>query len=104
MVGSERLRTAVIGVAGIGRTHLQAYRALGEAPDPICSLAAVCDVDAGRLEAAKAEFGATRAYADYRALLDDPEVDLVSLCVPHFLHREIALAAVAAGKHLLLEK
>jgi predicted dehydrogenase len=104
MLGSERLRTAVIGVAGIGRTHLQAYRAAVAEPDPICTLVAVCDVDAGRLEAAKVEFGAARAYADYRALLDDPEVDLVSLCVPHFLHREIALAAIAAGKHLLLEK
>jgi predicted dehydrogenase len=104
MLGRERLRTAVIGVSGIGRTHLQAYRTLSEGPHSLCTLAGVCDVNAGAGEAAQAEFGAARAYTDYRALLDDPEVDLVSLCVPHFLHRQMALDTIAAGKHLLLEK
>src|SRR5438034_5738777 len=100
----EQLCAAVVGVAGIGRTHLQAYRALGQGPQPLCTLAAVGDVNPAALEAAKAEFGAARAYTDYRALLDDPEIDVVSLCVPHFLHRPMALAAIGAGKHLLLEK
>jgi predicted dehydrogenase len=104
MPGVEPLGAAVIGVAGIGRTHLQAYRALSELPEPLCTLAAVCDVNAGALEAARSEFGAAGAYADYRALLDDPRVDVVSLCVPHFMHRRLALDTIAAGKHLLLEK
>ena len=74
----EPLGAAVIGVAGIGRTHLQAYRALSEASEPLCTLAAVCDVNASALEAARSEFGAAAAYADYRALLewaakDDPD-------------------------------
>jgi UDP-N-acetyl-2-amino-2-deoxyglucuronate dehydrogenase len=98
------LRAAVIGVKGIGRTHLAAYRALGQEASPICRLQAVCDVDDAALERARAEFGASRAITDYRALLDDPEVDVVSLCVPHFLHRRMALDTIAAGKHLLLEK
>jgi len=37
----KRLRAAVVGVAGIGRTHLQAYRALSQGPQPLCPLAAV---------------------------------------------------------------
>ncbi len=96
------LAAAVIGVAGIGRTHLRAYRGLSESS--LCSLAAVCDVNAGALEASRQEFEAARAYTEYRSLLDDPEIDVVSLCVPHFLHRRIALDTIAAGKHLLLEK
>ena len=100
----ERLRAAVIGVAGIGRTHLQAYRALSQSPRPPCTLAAVCDVNPAALETARGEYDAARAYTDFRALLDDDEIDVVSLCVPHFLHRSMALAVIAAGKHLLLEK
>jgi predicted dehydrogenase len=103
--GSEgRLRVAVIGVAGIGRTHLQAYRSLSAADPHLCSIVAVCDVSEESRERARAEFGAGKAYGDYRSLLDDPEVDLVSLCVPHFFHRSLALAVIASGKHLLVEK
>jgi predicted dehydrogenase len=98
----ERLRTAVVGVAGIGRTHLQAYQALSQSPSPFCTLTAVCDVNAEALEKAEAEFDAARSYTEYRALLDDPNIDVISLCVPHFLHRRMALAAIAAGKHLCI--
>jgi predicted dehydrogenase len=103
-LGGDRLSAAVVGIAGIGRTHLQAYRKLSQGATPLCTLAAVCDVNADALERAKSEFGAPRSYTEYRALLDDPDIDIVSLCVPHFLHRPIALAAIAAGKHLLIEK
>src|SRR5262245_46588371 len=99
-----RLRAAVVGVAGIGRTHLQAYGTLSQGASPLCTLEAVCDVNPTALAAAQGEFGAAKAYTDYRALLDDPGVDVISLCVPHFLHRPMALAAIASGKHLLLEK
>jgi predicted dehydrogenase len=98
------LRAAVIGVKGIGRTHLAIYRSLGLEADPLCRLQAVCDVDPDAREHAKAEYQVPRAWADYREALDDPEVDLISLCVPHFLHRRMALDTIAAGKHLLLEK
>ena len=46
-------------------------------------------MDPTALETAKAEYGAGRAYTDYRALLDDPESEVVSLCVPQFLHRSM---------------
>lgn len=104
MSSRERPGVAVIGVAGIGRTHLAAYRNLSQEPHSLCTLAAVGDVNPEALDRAGSEFGAGRKYTDYRALLDDPAVDVVSLCVPHFLHRRIALDTIAAGKHLLLEK
>lgn len=104
MTSDGRLRAAVIGVGGIGRTHLRVCQALSREPDPLCTLAAVCDVDPEALETARQEFAAPRAYTDYRALFDDPDIDVVSLCVPHHVHRELSLAGIASDKHLLLEK
>ena len=43
-------------------------------------------------------------YRDYQELLDNPEIDAVSVCVPNFLHAEVAIAALRAGKHVLVEK
>jgi phthalate 4,5-cis-dihydrodiol dehydrogenase len=45
-----------------------------------------------------------RAFADYRSLLEDPQIDAVSICLPHHLHEEVAAAALQAGKHVLVEK
>ncbi|MBW3622593.1 MAG: Gfo/Idh/MocA family oxidoreductase [Armatimonadetes bacterium] len=97
-------KVGVIGVAGIGRTHLAAYEKLSREAEPLCALEAACDIHPAALEKAREEFGVPKAYADYRSLLEDPEVEVVSLCVPHFLHRPMALEILAAGKHLLLEK
>ncbi|HEX6738053.1 MAG TPA: Gfo/Idh/MocA family oxidoreductase, partial [Vicinamibacteria bacterium] len=47
---------------------------------------------------------AVRQHADYDALLADPDIDVVDVCTPHHLHAAQALAAVRAGKHLILEK
>ncbi|QGG96976.1 gfo/Idh/MocA family oxidoreductase [Actinomarinicola tropica] len=49
-------------------------------------------------------FGATRAHGSYEALLDDDEVDLVYVATPHSSHRELAVAALEAGRHVLCEK
>ena len=57
-----------------------------------------------RAEAFAAEHGAERAHGSYRALIDDPEVDVVYIATPHPQHQAIALAAIAAGKHVLVEK
>ena len=66
-------------------------------------LAAVCDLDARRAREASERF-ACRAFSDYRELLRDPAVDAVSLVLPDDGHLEASRAAVAAGKHILLEK
>ena len=50
------------------------------------------------------EHGAARAYGSYGELLDDPDVDAVYVATPHRQHHALALAAIAAGKHLLVEK
>ena len=50
------------------------------------------------------EWGAPKAYPDYRALLADPHVDAVEVITPHHLHAPMGIAALQAGKHLSLQK
>ncbi len=92
------LATAVVGVGVIGSDHIKAV----EANDNV-RLAAVMDVDAARAEQVAAENGA-RAFTDLDALLADDEVQAVHICTPHALHDEQVPAALAAGKHVLVEK
>src|SRR3546814_4223960 len=66
-------------------------------------VAAVCREDAVAARAFAAEHGGT-AYNDWRRVLDDAAVDAVVIATPHHLHREMAVAAAEAGKHVLLEK
>lgn len=97
---SERpFRVAVIGCGAQGSNHLAAYRTL-----PDVAIAAVCDLDPGRLEAASREVPSARAFPDYRDLLAAVPVDLVSVCTMPVSHREVVTAALTAGTHVLCEK
>lgn len=67
-------------------------------------LLAIASRDAARAQALAVQFGVPRVHRDYAALLADPEVEAVYLPLPNSLHREWALRALAAGKHVLCEK
>ena len=67
-------------------------------------LVAVDSRDAAKAAAFAAEHGAARSYGSYAGVLEDPQVDVVYIASPHSQHREHALAAIAAGKHVLVEK
>jgi predicted dehydrogenase len=88
----------LIGCGRIARNHLKAITSLPEA-----QLAAVCDIDPGRLTEAADQYG-SHAYSDYREMLQDPAVQLVNICTPSGLHAKIAVDAMNAGKHVLVEK
>lgn len=92
-----------IGLIGCGKVavnrHLPALQSLREA-----EVVAAADVDPGRLAYVTHKFQIKRSYVDYEDLLRDPAVEAVGICVPLQLHFEIGLAALDAGKHLLLEK
>lgn len=96
----------IIGMGHMGRTHLAAYLAANEAGFP-CRVAAVTDRHAGerRPGADKPSLPAdARVYRDPAPLLADPAVQLVSICTHTDTHAELAIAAIAAGKHVLVEK
>jgi len=92
-----------VGFVGCGRAaqtlHLPALRRLVD-----WHVVAAADSDEGRLKETATRFGIPRCYADYQALLANPGVEVVAVCVPPRLHAEVALAALAAGKHVFIEK
>jgi predicted dehydrogenase len=97
----------VIGFGWMGRVHAQAHARLRHHfPDLglVPELVAVADDVPGRAEAAAAQFGFASATADWRELLADPRVELVSVTAPNWLHREIGVAVAEAGRHLWIEK
>lgn len=65
---------------------------------------AACDTDPLRAAAAAEENPGIRTYVDYKELLNDPEVDLVTVILPHNLHAEVSIACSEAGKHVIVEK
>jgi predicted dehydrogenase len=67
-------------------------------------LYAVAARDADRSAAFATRFGARQSYGDYRTLVEDPDVDIVYVATTHPFHREQALMAIEAGKHVLIEK
>ena len=107
-MGSARrtLRLGLIGTGFMGQAHAFAYAAAPKAFDLAFDVAfdTVADVTEQAAAAAAAQFGFARASADWRAMVADPQIDVVSVTAPNALHREMALAAIAAGKHVHCEK
>ncbi len=92
------LNAAIIGYGNIGPTHA---RALEKAEN--ARIYIICDNQFERAERGALEHGC-RAERDFDAVLKDKAVDVVHICTPHYLHKDMAVAALAAGKHVVLEK
>ena len=99
---AEKIRVGVIGASvnrGWGwRSHLPALQAL-----PEYELVGVCTAHAETARDSAAATGARHAFTDYRELVAHPEIDLVTSAIRVPWHREIALAAAEAGKHVYCE-
>lgn len=96
---TRRLGIGVIGAGGIAAIHLQSYAA-----NPAVELVAVHDRHSERAQARADRFGAAHAYQSLDELLGDPAVDAVSICTGNDSHAELAIAALDAGKNVLIEK
>lgn len=94
-------RIGVIGGGKFGVVHLRSMRQLEW--DGQAELVAVCRRNEEALQTQAAEFG-IRGYTDYREMLDREQLDGVTVCTPDHLHREMALAAIERGIHVLVEK
>lgn len=96
---------AVIGAGMIGAAHAAAYRQFahrfgaGQG-----QLNTICDSNLAAAERLAADWGFVRTATDWKAVIADPSIDVISVCLPNFLHAEVTLAALAAGKHVLCEK
>ncbi|MAZ17424.1 MAG: oxidoreductase [Ahrensia sp.] len=93
------LNVAILG-AGIGAQHLDGYLAL---PNRY-RVAAICDLDAEKAGALAAKAPDCAAVSDADAVIADPGIDIIDICLPPHLHGPIAMKAFAAGKHVICEK
>lgn len=91
-----QIKLGIIGFGGMGKWHAQ------NAPRAGVEIAAVCDIDGAKQREA-VEMG-YKMYPTADELLADPEVNMVILTVPNYLHKEMCLKAAAAGKHVITEK
>jgi len=95
----SKINIGMIGAGSISEFHLNAYKG-----NPHANIYAVCDLNRERAEGRAKTYGAEKVYTDYRELLADPDVHAVSVCTWNNTHAEISIAALEAGKHVLVEK
>lgn len=93
----ETITIGLVGAGGMGTVHRSNYAHIGG-----CRVAAVCG--AGAQDEAKAKEWGVPLYRSVDDMLDSEEIDAVDVCVPTFLHKQFALAAISRGKHVIVEK
>src|SRR5450755_1986624 len=103
---TPELGIGMVGYAFMGAAHSRAWATVAQVFDvPLRPrMAALAGRDGAAARAAAHRFGWRHAETDWRALIDRDDVQLVDICTPGDTHAEIAIAALAAGKHVLCEK
>jgi predicted dehydrogenase len=106
MPDTPALRVAMVGYAFMGAAHSQAWRNAHRFFDlpAVPELTVLCGRDTSAVEAAAARFGWRETATDWREVIARDDIDVVDISSPGDTHRDIALAALAAGKHVLCEK
>lgn len=93
------LKVGVIGGGSISEFHIKPY-----SQNEAVELMALCDSNEERLAKAGENYGVNNLYLDYKEMLQNPEIEAVSICTWNNTHAEIAIAALDAGKNVLVEK
>src|SRR5437899_1476853 len=107
MTRTAPIRVAVIGAGMAGRSHAHAYRTAQTvfgSDAPPTTLVAVADVNEAFARHTQERYGFERAETSWEAVAEAADIDAVSIVVANGLHREIAEALLASGKHVLCEK
>lgn len=103
----KRLNVALVGAGFMGKAHTVAYSNMPKFfwPAPAYPvLKTLCDIDPKIAEDSCERFGYEKWCTDWHDVVNDPEIDVVSICTPNNAHAPIAIAALNAGKHVLCEK
>ncbi|VXB04964.1 Myo-inositol 2-dehydrogenase [Arthrobacter sp. 9AX] len=104
---SKTIGVGLISVGWMGKLHARAYSSVPYVYPELglnTRLVIAADTEPSRIEFARDVLGFEQGTADYREVLAHPDVDVVSICAPNFLHAEIGIAAAKAGKHFWIEK
>lgn len=98
----KQLRVGIVGAGGISNVHSVGWNSFPEK----AVIAAYCDVATDRATAQSLKYtgGSAKVYGSIDDLVADPEIDLIDICLPHFLHTPAILAGAKAGKAILCEK
>jgi UDP-N-acetyl-2-amino-2-deoxyglucuronate dehydrogenase len=95
----KKLNFGIIGCGRIAYKHAEAINKNEKA-----NLLSVCDIIEERAVDYKDKYGAECCYTEYHELLENPDLDVVSICTPSGMHAEMGIAAAKAGKHVIVEK
>ncbi len=103
---TDQLGVAVIGYSFMGKAHSNAWRNVGAFYPDVPSVAqrVLVGRDPAQVKESAQRFGWEESATDWRSVLDRDDIQIVDICTPGHLHAEIAEAALAAGKHVLVEK
>ncbi len=97
---NDKLRVGLIGLGSISFVHEAGFSEMGER----CTIAAMCDIHEEEVNNRITMYEGCQGFTSYLDLLDNAQVDLVDITVPHELHYPVAKAALERGKHVLVEK
>ncbi len=94
------IKTSIIGCGNIGKRHVAVFD-----QNPATQIVSLVDRDIKKAGALADKYGENYGvYSDYKQTLQKDDIDLVSICTPHALHKDMSIAALRAGKHVLVEK
>ncbi len=93
------IRAAVIGAGAIGEAHIRGFQS-----HPSARVVAIAETNAERARVACEKYGVPEAVSDYHELLKRTDIDAVSIALPNYLHAPVALDALSARKHVVLDK
>ena len=95
------IRVAIVGTGNISQAHIQAYLTFPQR----CKIVALVDIMPEKAEEKKARFGLDcDVYDDHLKILDRRDIDLVDVCTPPYVHAQISINAMRAGKNVVCEK
>lgn len=94
----KKIGYAVLGL-GVGRSHAKSVLSAKNG-----ELIAVCDLLEEKLERAKKDYGDILTYTSFDEMIKNPDIDIISVCLPSGMHAEYAVRTMEAGKHVLVEK
>lgn len=103
----KKLNVGLVGAGFMGKAHVVGYSNMPKLfwPAPaVPVMKTICDIVPEIAADAKERFGFEKCCTDWKEIVNDPEIDVVSICTPNNAHAEVAIAALKAGKHVICEK
>jgi len=94
-----KINVGIIGAKFAGEFHGECLKEIDDA-----EVIAVSSRNEQVLESFQERFRIPKGYTDYRSMLEDPDIDVVDICLPNYMHTEVAVEAMKAGKHVICEK